>query len=196
MSVAGKVCTGFSLPYVADYSAEGGTITYANCMKLARGVDVSIEPTGSENIFYADNVAAETANQFTGGTLNLTVDGLLELAEKKISGLGTKTDGWYAYDDTQASGYFGVGFIGRYMSGGVTTYVPYVLVKVKFDPLTTSASTQEAEISWQTQALTAQIMRGDDTNHTWKFVGIDYETESAAESALQDKLGYEAPVTG
>ena len=44
----GRVCTGFSKPYVAVYSATGGTIKYESGQDLARGVDVSIEPETSK----------------------------------------------------------------------------------------------------------------------------------------------------
>ena len=89
MAAAGKVCTGFAKPYVALYSNTGATTAYSGGMQLARGVDVSIEPeVGDANPFYADNVEAETApGTFTGGTVSLTVDGLLEAAEKMIFGL-------------------------------------------------------------------------------------------------------------
>ena len=57
----GKVCTGFSKPYVAIYNYSDGTITYSNGQILARGVEVSIEPESSDATnFYADNVIAET----------------------------------------------------------------------------------------------------------------------------------------
>ena len=191
MSAAGRVCTGFSLPYVAKYVNTSGTISYTDGQQLARGVDVSIEPSASENIFYADNVAAETANQFTGGTFSLTVDGLLTDAEKLIMGLPAVSGSWYSYDDDQAAGYFGLGFIARYMSDGATSYVPYVLAKVSFDPIQNSAATQEAEIDWQTQSISGQILRADDAKHTWKYLGIEYATEAAAKEALEAKLGIE-----
>lgn len=82
-----------------------------------------------------------------------------------------------------------IGYIARYVSGGVTTYVPTVLVKTKFNLLEQSAATQESEIDWQTQSLTATLMRGDDANHNWKYLGKDYTTEADAERALQVKLG-------
>ena len=44
MAAAGRVVTGFSKPYVAKYNVSGSTVTYSDGMKLARGVDVSIEP--------------------------------------------------------------------------------------------------------------------------------------------------------
>ncbi len=190
----GKVCTGFSKPYVAIYNANGGSISYTSGRVLARGVEVSIEPeTSDDNNFYADNQTAESANgTFTGGTLNLTVDGLFTDAERLIMGLPSAgADGFMAYGDNQAAPNMGVGYIARYMSDGVTTYVPTVLAKVKFNQINSEAATQEEEIDWQTQELTAAIMRGDDSNHNWKYVGADYATEELAETALRTKLGLE-----
>lgn len=189
---AGKVITGFSKPYVAIYGANEGTVTYTSGQVLARGVEVSISPESTDdNNFYADNVLAESdSGRFTGGELTLTVDGLMTAAEKLIMGLPTAgSDGWMAYGDDQNAPDMGVGFIVRYMSDGVTTYVPIVLAKVKFQPFEISAATQEDEIDWQTTELTATIMRGDDANHNWKFVGTDAATEAAAETALRKKLG-------
>lgn len=187
----GKVCTGFSKPYVALYSASGTTITYTSGIALARGVDVSIEPeTSEDNKFYADNVIAESASgTFTGGTVNLTVDGLKIEAERLIMGLPAAVDGWTDYNDEQAVPYVGLGFIARYQEAGVVSYVPVVLNKVQFQQVPLSAATQEEEIDWQTEALTGTLFRGDDVKHTWKSIGADETTETAAEAALKTKLG-------
>lgn len=188
----GKVCTGFSKPYVAYYNASGGTITYTGGRPLARGVEVSIEPDSSDdNKFYADNVEAESATGiFTGGTVNLTVDGLFMAAEKMILGLpDPDANGFTHYGDAQSAPNIGIGYLARYMSGGITTYVPTIIVKTKFSLPTAAASTQEDEIDWQTQELTATIMRGDDSGHNWKLVGREYATETDAEKALQAELG-------
>lgn len=186
---AGKVCTGFSKPYVAKYAASGTTITYSDGQLLARGVDVEIEPeTADDNNFYADNVLAESGDKvFTGGSITLTVDGLFVAAEKLIMGLPTTTTGdWIDYDDDQSVPYVGIGFIARYMSDGVTSYTPYVLCKCRFNEISTSAATQEDQIDWQTQELTATIYRGDSAKHAWKKLGkTDYSTEDAAEAAIK-----------
>lgn len=195
---AGKVCTGFSKPYVANYSANGGNITFSNGRVLARGVSVNVAPdSAGDNDFYADNQKAESSSGiFTGGTLTLTVDGLLTEAERFIMGLpSAEADGFTAYGDNQEVPYIAVGFLTKYMSSGVTTYVPTIIVKTKFNQLSLDAETQGEEIDWQTQELTASIMRGDDSNHTWKYLGQDYTTEEAAEEALRTKLGIVTPVT-
>ena len=187
----GQVTTGFSKPYVATYSADGSTITYGTPQILARGVDVDLDVEASEdNYFYADNVQAESdSGTMSGGSITLTVDGLLTAAERLIMGLPTAgADGFMAYDNSQQIPYVGIGFIARYMEDGVTSYVPYVLVKCVFSQISIEAATQEAEIDWQTQELTATIMRGDDAAQTWKYVGNEYETEAAAYTAMTGKL--------
>ena len=191
---AGKVTTGFSKPYVALYGVASGTITYSSGQLLARGVDVTITPESTEdNNFYADNVVAESdGGRFTGGTVSLTVDGLLTATRRLILGLpAADTNGWTAFGDDMDVPYVGIGFIARCQSDGVVTYVPTVLAKCKFNLPEDSAATQEEEIDWQTQTLEAVIMRADDTNHNWKFIGNDFSTEAAAEAALRTKLGIE-----
>lgn len=197
MAAVGKVTTGFSKPYVANYTASNGAVTYSNAQLLARGVEVSIEPESSDaSNFYADNIVAETiGGQFTGGTVTLTVDGLLQDAEILIQGLPTAgEDGFVAYNNQQNAPYLGLGFIVRSMSDGVTYYTPVVLAKVVFNPNTVEAATQEDEIDWQTSELEATIMRDDTALQNWKFVGTDYTTEAAAEAALQTKLGGTSPI--
>ena len=182
----GRVCTGFSKPYVATYNESQGTITYGAATALARGVDVTITPnTSSDNDFYADNQLAESAGDvFIDGTFSLTVDGLKTAAEKLVMGLPAAVNDWTAHGDDQVIPYVGLGFITRYMEGGVTSYVPTVIAKCKFNRIENTAKTQEKEISFQTQSLGGKIYRGDDEKHNWKYQGKEYSSESAAETAL------------
>ena len=191
MAANGRVITGFSQPYVAVYSESGGVVSYASGQILARGVSVDLSiDAADDNNFYADNVVAESATgQFGGGTVTLTVDGLFTAAEKLILGLPTADgDGWTAYGDAASIPYIGLGFIVRYMSDGVTTYVPVILTKVKFSMPNLSANTQEDGIDWQTQELTATIMRDDTSDHNWKYVGAGQATEAAAATMISTKL--------
>lgn len=191
----GKVCTGFSMPFVALYSAAGGVVTYSGGIPLARGVDVSLDVEGGgDNDFYADNVKAESDNQsFSSGTLSLTVDGLKAAARKMISGVkttrsvgtGENAVDFDVYDDAQETPYVGIGFVARYMEDGVTTYAPIIIKKVKFNPEGLEAATQEENIEWQTQSLEASIMRDDTAKHEWKMVGEDQTTEAEAVAAYK-----------
>ena len=189
----GKVVTGFSFPYVAKYTESSGTITFTSGQELARGVSVSLAPdTPDDNNFWANNQLAESGTKrFRSGTVTLTVDGLLTSALRFIQGLPVAgEDGWTALGDSVSVPFVGIGYIVRYMSGGVESWTPTVLVKARFDIPAEAAETEgEDGISWQTQDLTAQLYRGDNANHDWKWVGDDFNTEAAALAALKTKLG-------
>lgn len=190
----GRVITGYSKPKYMVHGATG-TAKY-----LARGVDVSLDiETADDNIFYADNVQAESASGlFTGGTLTLTVDGLKDDARKDIQGLPTaesiqvtgadENTTALVYDDRQVIPYCSFGFIVRFMEEGITTYVPYVLTKVQFAVDGLEAATQEEEIDWQTSELTATIFRDDTQNHAWRKIGSAQTTEAKAEAVLNALL--------
>lgn len=190
----GKVCTGFSKPWVALYAESNGAVTYSGGIPLARGVDVTISiEADSDNNFYADNVLAESDRQsFSSGTLSLTVDGLKDAARKLISGVtSTETAGQVSfdvYDQLSVVPYVGVGFVVRYMEDGVTSYVPVILKKVKFNDPEITAATQTESIDWQTQSLEGAIMRDDSANHAWRMIGADQTTEAAAYDAIKAVL--------
>lgn len=198
----GRVITGFSMPRVAIYSNEGNTVTYSNGMPLARGVEVSIEPeVGEDNNFYADNVIAESVGGvFNGGTVSLTVDGLLDTAEALVYGLpavqevpvGGETVNVRRYGESMVVPYVGIGFVIRYMSDGITSYVPVVLNKARFQVGSTSAATQTESIEWQTQEMTADLFRDDATDHAWKTVGEEQTSEAAAVAVIDSLLGVTA----
>ena len=191
----GMVCTGFSKPYVALYSASGGVVTYSKGRILARGVSISPDvEVGGDNVFYADNVAAEVSpGIFTGGNLTLTVDGLLPEAEALIMGLteteeietGGTTVEVTKYNDNMKIPYVGIGVIIRYLSGGVTSFVPAVYRKARFAVADNEAETQGESLDYQTQDLTAALMRDDTPEHNWKFKGKPQATEEEAENIIK-----------
>lgn len=187
----GRVLTGFSQPYVAAYASTSGGITYSSGQILARGVSVSLSvDSADDNIFYADNVAAETVGgTFTGGECTLTVDGLLDTASGLIFGLPAASGNFVHYGDSMNPPYVGIGFICRYMSGGSESYVPVILPKCRFQQAGLDAATQEESIDWQTQELVATILRDDSANHDWKLVGTAVTTEALAASAIVSILG-------
>lgn len=196
----GRVITGFSKPKVATYSATGTTITYSNYMALARGVSVSLDiETSDDNGFWADNVLAESSNTlFSSGSLTLTVDGLKEEARTLIMGLptptavtvGETTVDVYEEGNTQSIPYVGVGFIVRFMEGGVTSYVPYVIPKVIFSPEGLEANTEEdGGIEFQTTELEATIHRDDSAKQVWRKYGEPQTTEALAEAVIAELLG-------
>ncbi len=198
----GRVVVGFSTPYVAKYNNAGGTVTYTEGRRLARGVKVSLDVDSSDdNDFYADDAVAETENgQFSGGSVSLTVDGLLAESEKFIAGLpepesitvGDREVKIYKHGTKAVPPYVGVGFIVQYRSNGRNTFVPVILTKAKFQTAKLEAATREKETSWQTQDLTADLSRDDTPDQNWKWVAEDQETRADADAVLRHILNVPA----
>lgn len=198
----GRIRTGFSLPWVALYHNNEGVVTYTKARRLARGVSVEVDVSASEdNVFYADNTAAEKApGKFTGGTATVTVDGLVPDSEVLIYGLpdietvdvnGEQIE-IRKFGDIMQIPYVGIGYIVRYLEDGKEIYVPTILRKAQFNASGESAETQEEDVSWQTQELTAALFRDDTAEKNWKWLGVDQTTEAAAEAIIKKVLNYTA----
>lgn len=187
----GRVCTGFSAPYVALYANSLGITTYSSGQSLARGVSVALEiEAGDDNNFYADNVVAESSSgEFVSGTVTLTVDGLKDTARKLILGLpAADGDGFTHYGDSMSVPYVGIGYIARFVEDGTTTYVPTIIPKAKFATPSQNAATQEDSIEFQTEELTATVFRDDTSNRDWLLMGTACNTEALAQTALESIL--------
>lgn len=196
---AGKVGIGVSNVYVAQYTNTNGTVTYSDGVRLGRLVDVafSLDDAG-DNIFYADNVAAESAGSvFGGGTVDIEIDGLQDSVEEFIFGLEARTPvtistgtsiGIYGDGANSIPPYVGIGFIIAEMEDGVTSYKPVVLMKARFQKSARDAHTMEDTIDWQTQTLTAQLHRDDTANHDWRQFGENCATEADAETVIKTLL--------
>lgn len=192
------VTTGFSKPYVAEYKNTSGAVSYSGGMLLGRGVSVESEiDVADDNNFYADNVIAETeSTQFTSGNLTVTVDGLGNDAATLILGL-PETESVTVnetpvniqhYNDDMDAPYVGFGYIRRVMYQGDTQYIPIVHPKVKFSLPSDSVATQEDQIDWQTQELSATLMRDDTAKRNWKLEGAPQTTEALAEAVIKELL--------
>lgn len=190
----GKVITGYSMPYVALYESNEGTITYSNVMPLARGVNVNISADSGDGVnFYADNVVAESVGGvFTGATATMVVDGLKEAARRLIMGLPAaetlEVDGAnynvLTYDDRQQIPYVGIGFCVRYMEEGKTSYSAVIFNKAAFSVDGLEANTQEDTIEFQTTELTATLMRDDSQYHPWRKIVEELPDEATAVNAI------------
>ena len=183
------VGSGFSKPYVALYSGSGGKDTYAKGMSLGGGVGYSdsIE-VADDNDFYADNRVDETeSGVFTSGEATITVNYLSPEAAKMVLGLANQTTvgdvQWDDYDDDTTPPDIGYGHVKQVVENGVTKYAAFILPRVKMALPSESAETRGESIDWQTQELTATIMRSLNGKHKWRSVPpkfFDTEDEAAA----------------
>ena len=193
------VTTGFSMPYVAKYANSGTNVTYSSGMDLGRGVSLSLEiDTADDNNFYANNVVAETETaQFTSGSATITVDGLDNDAATMIFGLPEPTNlqveetpvSMQGYGNLEAP-YVGFGCVRRTQMNGVVSWWPLILPKIKFGIPSEEITTQEDQIEWQTQELTATVLRDDTAAGNWKVISAEgMDTEAEAYAAVKAFLG-------
>lgn len=187
---------GLSKPYYAIYTAAGNAVTYANGGLIGKYTEMSIEvDAADDNILYADNAAAESDKSFAGGTFTMSTSELDAAVMSAILGLrseaitnpdiDTANPSWKVFDDTQAIPYMGIGGIIKKIVGGTTKWVGFVLEKVQMDIPSVEAVTQGETIEWQTQELSATIMRSDAANHPWYRISSEMDSEADAETAVK-----------
>ena len=190
---------GLSRPYYAKYNNNDGIVTYSDGGSMGKFTELSISLNeGSSNILYADNAPAESDNQFSGGTASITTDDLrAELMapvfgakEEAINAEGLSTTGakWYVFDDDQVIPDLGIGGIIKKKVGGAIKWVAFILVKTQFTTPGIVATTQGETITWQTQSLTAKLMRGDDEKHRWHMISSPLDSEEDAEAIVKAYL--------
>ena len=92
------------------------------------------------------------------------------------------------FDNRQQTPYLGVGFVIKKQVNGVIWWRAVVLTKVMFSVPSDSATTQGETIEWQTQALTATIMRSDAAKHPWFRMTSLMDSEADAEAAVKQYL--------
>ena len=133
---------GLSKPYFAKYSNTGEAVSYSGGALMGKAVELSIELEGADdNILYADNGPAESANTFAGGTWTLTTDDLLPdvmlqvlgIIEQAMTGsdVSTKDAKWYIWNDEQETPYLGFGAIIKIQKNSATKWQAVVLPKIQ-----------------------------------------------------------------
>lgn len=189
---------GLSKPWCAKYVYDESTdtVSYSDGFSIGKYTDMSIELEGGDaNNFYADNGVDESDKTFAGGTMNTTTNDLL--ADKMVSLLGlrsesiTGADGasWMVFDDDQQIPEIAQGGVIKKKIKGVTKWVAFVLPRIQYANPGIAAVTQGETIEWQTQSLSATIMRSDGPGHRWFQISTPFDTEAAAEAAVKAFLG-------
>lgn len=190
---------GLSKPFYAKYANEGTTVTYTGCKQLAKAVEFGMELAGGDdNSLYADNGPAESNKQFSGGTMTITTDDIMPEEASDILGIPlqeivndaiqTADPKEMVFGEAQVVPYLGFGTILKKQKNNVIRYMGLVLPKVQFANPGITAVTQGETIDWQTQELSATIMRDDTSAHNWcRYALLD--TEADAEAYIKGLLG-------
>lgn len=193
------VTTGFSRIHVAKYVYADGKVTYSGCRELARAKSISTEiSTSEDNNFYVNNQVGETEPaSFTSGTAKVVVDGLSGEEEAFVLGIeestvtvGGESVAVVKFGKAMNPPYLGIGGVKQMQLNGAVSFRPIVLLKVRFAIPPDAAETQEEQINWQTQELTATLMRDDTAEANWKIIPKEnFATEDAAVAFIKAVLG-------
>lgn len=194
---------GLSKPICGEYAAAAGVVTYSKPYAADHAVEYSFEAeTGEDNDLYADNQVQETASgKFSSGTLTLQTADIEPLLAAKILGLKKVTRtiegkeiSEVVYDDDQKAPDLGFGIIEEHQINGITTYLPIVFTKIRFNIPGNAATTRGDTVDWQTREITAKVMRSEQVdenyNHPWQISPeTPFKTEAEAERYIKAVLG-------
>lgn len=191
------VTIGYSYPYIARYDGSTGTDKYTDGMDLGAGVSYSdsIE-VADDNDFFANNQIDESdTGRFVSGEANITINALSAEAAKMALGIKNQTTvpedtTWDDYDDDTVPPDLGYGHVKKLRDKGVDKFQAFILPRVKMALPSEAATTQGEELDWQTQELTATIMRSLNGKHKWRSIAPTlFDTEQEAYEAVKAYLG-------
>ncbi len=194
---------GLSKPYFAKYSNIGEVVTYSAPALMGKAVELSIELEGAEdNILYADNGPAESANTFAGGTYKITTDDLMPEVMLEVLGIveeaienaqiSTAEPKWYKFNDNQETPYLGFAAIAKIQKDQKQKYQAVVLPKTQMQNPNDTFKTQGGTIEWGTPEISGTILRDDTAEHNWKVISSPMDTEADAEAAIRTFFGVAA----
>ena len=139
-------------------------VTYSDVKIFGKAIESSFSPSLAEAELYADDMLAESVNEFSKGDLTLGVSDdddsvFAEVLGKKVEAIkiGEQT----VNEVTSAGGdtppWVGVAQIVPKMVNGVKKYKAEVLVKVKFKPYQQSAKTKGSTLEFTTPSVTGVV---------------------------------------
>ena len=179
---------GLSQPYYAKYAYSNSAIAYTGLAKLGKAttVNLALDNRDPEKL-YADNGVAESLWLFSGATVTLGIDELDIATAADILGLTAPTgSAALQFTANAVAPYVGLGFIVKKVKGGTIKWRVVTLAKCQFKPVDFSVNTQAETVEFQTPEIEAAVLTPD--TGAWQTWG-DYESESAALTALQTALG-------
>ncbi len=187
-------------PWVANYHAINGVVSYSDGIKLARQTQFEATPDNADNDndFYSDNGISETARGTSkSGTINESVDHFSQQGSQYILGVreeeitvGGKPYKELVYDERTKPGYLGHGIIITKRKNGKDVHRAVVHTKVMFAIPPDAAKTKGANIEWQAEELTATYMADDSGTGRWKREAT-FDTEAEAVAYIETVLHIE-----
>jgi phi13 family phage major tail protein len=190
----GKI--GLKYPCYALGMESNGAITYANGAVLAKAISANIKIDTNDVKLWADDVIAESDVSFVGGTITFNPDDLSDAVKVAILNYaeGAEVDVTLGSKELSAGSattppIIGLGFYGKRIKDGVTTWRAIWLKKVRFKEPADDFKTKAGSVEFITPSLEGTIMEAADGK--WKEEGT-FALEATAIAWLQGKAGITA----
>lgn len=170
-----------------------GTPTYdSDLVSLGKAVSGTLNENRTSSDLYADDGLAEHVEDFTGGTMELTVDDLDIETRAKVLGASTTTvdtsDKETSYGADDAPPYGGLAFIEVKRKGATTSYIGHFFPAVKGSPASQSWNTKGENITFNTETITFSVLPLNGEGRSWHATR-KFDTEAKAETWYKSKFG-------
>lgn len=150
-----------------DTDVQGGTITYAAPVRLAKLINIGLTKTVGEAELYADDSLDEYVAQQTAQEISINPKDISPEQEALLLGKRLDSNGGVVSGSDDNAPYCAVMFRSKKSNG---KYQYRVLYKVKFRPYDETYDTQSNSITFQTPTITGRSMaRNMDGNFDYKL---------------------------
>lgn len=187
MAKIGMLYPKYSVITIGTSAGGEETETYGDLKVMGKAIRASVTINTAEAKLYADDGLAETAKEFTEGSISEETDDMEDSVAADLYGAtlteaASGTAGKMTYKDTDASVYVRHGFIVRRMRANKYQYKAVVYTKVMFDIPNEDYETKGETITFKSTSITGKILRNKD--RVWKITSLWVDTLEAAETFL------------
>ena len=178
-----------------ESETDGTEPVYGKGVVVGRAMQADVSFKRSDTPLYADDVAAESDNSITGGSVTLGVDDLSDEAAEAMLGDVAGKDGEIA-ERCEGAPYGGFGYMRVRRLRGVTSYIGYWLYKTQFGRGDENAKTRGETLEWQTPTVSGSVLPvyADESGAAVCRIRRSFKTAAEAEAWLDARANIEKAV--
>ena len=152
---------------------------------MGKAININATINAEAQNQYADDGIAESATEFTGGTIEIELNDMIDSVESDMLG-GTITDDdeFLSSADDNAP-YMRVGYVEPHLLNNQKLYRGVVFFRTKFSPPNTEAATKGETITFGSSTMSGTLMRNKDHNYR---IRKTFNSEEQAVAWLNQQL--------
>lgn len=177
-----------------DQEPASAIPTYKSGAAIVVGkmVSLNVAIQNSEGELYADDLLAEYASEFSSADLTAEVDNISLENQAKLLGANYSTDGEFSASANDNAPYGGVGGYQVLQVGGAKKYRAWFYPKAKASMPDFDGATKGNSISFGTEPIKMKVAAPQ--YGPW-YYAKEFDTEVAAKTYVNGKVGYTEPIT-